>query len=117
MIEAPAGASEARGDVLGFEIGKFFQHLRHAEPGSEEIEHVGDADAHPPYARPATALLGIHGDPFGDLDHGITSDRRSIAMIGRDGKEGSTARAEPSGRGSTPARPPAPESAEATSRG
>lgn len=62
MIEPAARKTKASLNVLGVEIRHFLKHLRYVQAGCQKIENIGDANAHPPYARPATALAGIRRD-------------------------------------------------------
>ena len=64
MIHFLRGISEARPDVIGFQVGKVGQDfaLRHA--CREQIKHVLDANATFPNAGPSAALVGIEGDAF-----------------------------------------------------
>src|SRR3954468_8784302 len=69
MIEITRGVTKARLQILGLEIRHFRQELLGCQTGSEQIEDITDANAHPAHARPAAALLRIDGDALSDLIH------------------------------------------------
>ena len=64
VVDAPGGESETRLDVLRFEIRQLVQHLLTRLPRREQIEYIGDTDAHAPDAGAASALPGVHRDPL-----------------------------------------------------
>lgn len=70
MIEAPAGESQARRDVLDLQVRQLFDDLRWRQAGRQQIQDVGDADAQSAHAGPASALVWVHGDSVGECGHG-----------------------------------------------
>lgn len=69
MIERPGREPETRLQIFGLQIRHLLQQLFGGEAGREEIENVGNPNAHAAHTRSAAALSWIDGDPIGDLSH------------------------------------------------
>lgn len=69
VVKSTARKTEARVDILDFEIGEILEHLLHGQSARQEIEHVRDANTHPSDAWTAAALLRIHRDSFRKVRH------------------------------------------------
>lgn len=69
MIKPPAGESETGRDVLDLQIRQFFDHLCRRQPGREQVQHIRHSNAQAAHTRAASALFGVHGDPFGKGGH------------------------------------------------
>jgi hypothetical protein len=69
MVQSAAGESKAGGDVFRIEIGQFGENTLARKARGKEIQHVGYADTHAPYARTASALGGVHGNAFINRGH------------------------------------------------
>ena len=63
MIGLRGGVLQASLDVSGFKVGIVGEDFGLRHVGSEQIEHVFDANAHPPDARPSAALRRVVSDP------------------------------------------------------
>jgi len=56
VIYFPARVGDCGADIFQLKVGEFIDDLRGGEAGFEEVEHVGDSDAHAADAGTATAL-------------------------------------------------------------
>ncbi len=70
MIEPTTGKLQAGRNVFGFEIRQFLKDLLLREVGSEQIQYIDDADAHPTNAGASATLLRVDRDTFNELSHG-----------------------------------------------
>src|SRR5690606_8355843 len=75
VIHLASCVEQAGGDVLGLEVGVVRQDLLGGFPSGEKLEHVDDADAHPPDAWAPPALLRVDRDASQELGlvHGTSS--------------------------------------------
>ena len=71
MIDLACRVFERGLDVLALEIGIAFEDFRFARTAGQHVEHVFDADAHAPDARPSATLVGIERDSV-HLTHAAT---------------------------------------------
>ena len=69
MIKTATRQPQTRGDVLWLQIGKLLEHLLTTEAVCEQVQHVGDPNAHAADARAATALIGIYRNSFVQYGH------------------------------------------------
>lgn len=53
-------------NVLLFQVGQFFEDLVFILAGGEQIEDIGNPDAHATDTGPAAALAGVEGDAIGE---------------------------------------------------
>jgi hypothetical protein len=69
MINAATCKRQAGFEVIRFQVGHLIENLSGVETGGEEVKNVAHANAHPTYARTATALLWITGDTVKQVGH------------------------------------------------
>jgi hypothetical protein len=62
MVHFGCGESEAGANVLLLQIGIVGEDVGFRDPGGLQLQHVLDANPHPPDAGPSAALCGIEGD-------------------------------------------------------
>jgi hypothetical protein len=62
MIEIPGRVGQTGADILGFQVGEILKDFRLGCAFGQHVQHVLDADAHPPDARPPPTLLGTDSD-------------------------------------------------------
>ena len=62
MVELGGGVFQTRLDVVRLKVGIIREDFRFGNTRRDEVEHVFDADAHPPGARPSTTLIRVEGD-------------------------------------------------------
>lgn len=67
MIQLLRGVFEAGADIIGLEVGIILKDLSFRHASGQQIEHILDADAHAPDARPPAALVGVESDAIGKL--------------------------------------------------
>ena len=84
MIHTKAGVGEGGLEVVRFKVGHFVENLSGIQSGSEQIEHIHDADSHAADAGFAAALLRIDGDAVEEAVHGgsigAAASRASLEM-------------------------------------
>ncbi len=78
MVQLTGGISEAGPNILGLQIRKIRQNRIRALPRRQHVEHIFDANTHPPNARLSTALIGIKGNAI-ELAH-ADHDRTRIRV-------------------------------------
>ena len=71
MVNPTTREAQTGVNILGLQVGEISQHLVGRQAGSQEIENVGHADAHPADAGAPAALLGINRDSLLQLCHSI----------------------------------------------
>jgi len=64
MIHFTGCVFQASSNVFGLKIWKIPEDFRFTHAGCEKVEHILDADAHAPNARPPAALAWIKSDPL-----------------------------------------------------
>ncbi len=69
MIQSSARVTQRSGDVLWLEIRQLLEDLGLGQSGGEQIEDVGDPNAHSSNAGTSTALLGIDRDALEKVGH------------------------------------------------
>jgi hypothetical protein len=69
-VVQPAGSELERGsDIIGLKIRHLVRDLIGCQSGGEQIQDIGDADAHATDARSTAALLWIDGNAVHQLGH------------------------------------------------
>ncbi len=79
MVDPAAGESEARLDIVRLKVGHLVENLSGIQSRCEKIENIADADAHPPNARTAAALLRVKGNAIKQRGH---SGRLQCLLLG-----------------------------------
>ncbi len=74
MVEVARRKPKACLQVVRFEIRHLVKDLGGSQARCEEVENITHANAHPPHAGPAPALLRVYSDSVSYLIH-----RKSIA--------------------------------------
>ncbi len=64
MINPTAGVAEGGLNILFFQVGHLFQYLLMREPRRQQVQHINDADSHPPNTGSPSALIWIDRDSF-----------------------------------------------------
>ncbi len=64
MIDTTAGVGNSGLNIVRFQIGHLIENLGGGEAIGEEIEHIGDPNAHASDAWASATLGRIHGDAF-----------------------------------------------------
>ena len=83
VIKPTARKPQAGKDVGRLEVRKLFDDLVGRESRSQEVEDVGDPDTHAADARAPAALLRIHSNPLGDVDHVMNTVTQGHPAAGR----------------------------------
>ena len=77
MVGFGRGISEAGGNIFGFEVRVVFQDFLGAHSGRQQVEHVLYANAHPPNAGAAAALVEAKSDA---VTHTRTLSKRELGV-------------------------------------
>jgi len=64
MINPTAGVAKGCLNILFFQVGHLFQNLLMRKPSRQQVQHINDADSHPPNTGSSSALIWINRDPF-----------------------------------------------------
>ena len=86
MVKLAGSVFEAGPDILHFQVRKILQDGPLGFSRRQQIQHILDANAHPPAARPAPALIRAKGDALGSA-HGqrlVLTDRAASPPYLRD---------------------------------
>jgi hypothetical protein len=75
VINLTRGILKASLKILGFQVRQFPEDLLTGQAGYEKIEHIRDADTHPPDAGTPAALIGVGGDPGSQVLHASSVPR------------------------------------------
>ncbi len=80
VIKIARGIRDAGANVAGLEIRKVSQDFLLSRATGEHVEHVLDANTHPPDAGAPATLVGIDGDSV-ELVHGVAQSKPSNACL------------------------------------
>lgn len=64
MVSPLRRVFQAGPNVLGLQVGKVREDFTFGHTGSQQVQHILDADAHPPDAGASAALLGVECNPI-----------------------------------------------------
>lgn len=81
MIDATPGEPNRCIDIFGFEIRHFIEDLLRRASSQEQIEDIGDADAHAANAGPSATLFRIEGDASLPVSHSAVEDFKQGAVV------------------------------------
>ena len=69
MVDSPPRVGETGLDIINLEVRHFLNNLVHAQPRSEQIEHIANPNSHTPHTWASAALLRVKCDTFKQRFH------------------------------------------------
>ena len=73
MVESAAREAQAGANVALLQIGQLLADLLGGQAAREQVKDIADTNSHPTDTWPPTALLGVDGDSFVEVDHDLIS--------------------------------------------
>lgn len=98
VVDPSACEAETGGYVFPLEVGQFLENLLTSQASRQEVEHIGDANAQPPYTRASAALSGIDGDAVSKNSHRAQPEYTAVPVrepaVGNDRPRSARSRSE-----------------------